>query len=322
MTPLAAYRLRIEHTSEFRYRESVSGSFLILRLQPRQCTRQRLLGFALHISPPADPVAFGDSFGNACHLVSIYRRHVHTVVRSTLEVEVSTDRDPIDQRPSWESLTAATDPIRYWDFLNPSRLVFPCAALDSFIAAREIRRSADPLSSLLDTAAELHRTFTYEPGSTAVHSPLTHTLETGRGVCQDYTHVMLAIARSWRIPGRYVSGYLHNEGTGELQSAVSASHAWAEFRLPGLGWVGIDPTNNTVADHRHVPVAIGRDYHDAAPTRGTIFGGGDSGLEVRVSVAKGGAAGVAAPPRVETRTYGLRPEALPSPGIVSDLHNQ
>ena len=254
--------------------------------------------------------------------MSIYRKHAHTVVHSTSEVEIDVDQGPSDQRPSWKSLAASADPIRYWDFLNPSRLAFPCAALDSFIAAREIRRGADPLSSILAMAAELHRSFTYEPGSTAVHSPLTHILETGRGVCQDYTHVMLAIARSWSIPSRYVSGYLHNEGTGELQSAASASHAWAEFRLPGLGWVGVDPTNNTVADHRHVPVAVGRDYHDAAPTRGTIFGGGESSLEVRVSVAKCDAAGIAAPPRVESRTYGMRPQAPPEPGIVSDLHSQ
>ena len=68
---------------------------------------------------------------------------------------------------------------------------------------------------------------------------------------------------------------------------IGASHAWAEFLLPDIGWLGIDPTNDTLADHRHIRVAVGRDYADAAPTRGTVFGGGETALEVRVSVVDG-----------------------------------
>ena len=116
---------------------------------------------------------------------------------------------------------------------------------------------------------------------------IEHVLETGCGVCQDYTHVLIAIARSWGIPSRYVSGYLHREGAPGEQTPAGASHAWAEFLLPDLGWIGIDPTNDTVADHRHVRVAVGRDYADAAPTRGAVFGGGESRLDVRVTVAEG-----------------------------------
>ena len=148
-------------------------------------------------------------------------------------------------------------------------------------------------------ASTLYAAFAYEPGSTEAHSSIEHILETGRGVCQDYTHVMLAIARSWGIPSRYVSGYLHSEGMSSEQSAGSASHAWAEFLLPGMGWVGVDPTNNTFADHRHIPVAVGRDYIDAAPTRGTVLGGGESSLEVRVSVAESNTPGPAAPVHIE-----------------------
>ena len=113
---------------------------------------------------------------------------------------------------------------------------------------------------------------------------MEHILETGRGVCQDYTHVLLAIGRSWGIPSRYVSGYLHREGAAGEQSLAGASHSWGEFFLPELGWVGIDPTNDTVADHRFIAVAVGRDYADACPTRGTVLGGGESTLDVKVTV--------------------------------------
>ena len=185
---------------------------------------------------------------------------------------------------SWEALAAAIDPVDGWEFLQPSRYVRFSDALEAFTSANGIERGADPLSSLMDLSAKLHRVLHYDPGSTAVDSPMDHILETGRGVCQDYTHVMLAIARSWGIPGRYVSGYIYREGKEGEQSLPGASHSWGEFWIPDAGWVGIDPTNDTLADHRFVAVAVGRDYADACPTRGTVLGGGGSTLEIKVTV--------------------------------------
>ena len=180
------------------------------------------------------------------------------------------------------------DPVRYWEYLYPSRFVHHGPMLDAFAGECGIGPGADPLATLLETGRALRAAFTYTPGSTAVDSPMERILETRRGVCQDYTHVMIALGRSWGIPSRYVSGYLHLEGRAGEQTPEGASHSWAEFLLPEIGWFGIDPTNDCVADHRHVRVAVGRDYADAAPTRGTLFGGGQADLEVRVKVAREG----------------------------------
>ena len=106
-------------------------------------------------------------------------------------------------------------------------------------------------------------------------------LQSGQGVCQDYAHVMIAIARSWGVPVRYVSGYVYVSKDGQ-QEPGTASHAWAECQLPGLGWVGFDPTNRSLADGRYVGIAVGRDYQDVAPTRGVLIGEGESSLEVTV----------------------------------------
>ena len=89
-------------------------------------------------------------------------------------------------------------------------------------------------------------------------------------MCQDYAHVMIAIARSWGIPARYVSGYLHETGKPGEHSPGNATHAWVECRLPELGWIGFDPTNRSLAGDGHVRIATGRDYHDVSPTRGVI----------------------------------------------------
>ena len=294
-------RFLVEHLSDFRYGEPAQGSLMVVRLHPREDNGQRVASFALEIDPVAAPIAFEDPFGNACHLFNIHRSHERTAVRSKADVVTAPAPDLPDRlaADAWDALAEAAAPLDYFEFLAPSRFARPSPALAAFTDANGLRRGGDPLSSLLEMARALHALFQYEPGSTAVDSPIEHILETGRGVCQDYTHVMLTIARSWGIPSRYVSGYLHREGAPGEQTPEGASHAWAEFLLPDLGWIGIDPTNDTLADHRHVRIAVGRDYADAAPTRGAVFGGGGSRLEVRVTVTEAGEPEPAVAPRAE-----------------------
>ena len=274
---------------------------MVVRLHPREDNGQRVASFSLEIDPAAAPIAFEDPFGNACHLFNIHRSHERTAVRSKADVVTAPAPDLPDRlaADAWDALAEAAAPLDYFEFLAPSRFARPSPALAAFTDANGLRRGGDPLSSLLEMARALHALFQYEPGSTAVDSPIEHILETGRGVCQDYTHVMLTIARSWGIPSRYVSGYLHREGAPGEQTPEGASHAWAEFLLPDLGWIGIDPTNDTLADHRHVRIAVGRDYADAAPTRGAVFGGGGSRLEVRVTVTESGEPEPVVAPRAE-----------------------
>ncbi len=283
-------RFLVEHLSDFRYQEPAQGSLMVLRLRPREDGGQRVASFALEIDPAASPVAFRDAFGNACHLFNVHRAHEHTAVCSQADVETAPAPDLPDGmgRDAWKALAEIAAPLDHFEYLSPSRFARPSPALAAFTEANGLGRGDDPLSSLLELSHRLHTAFSYEPGSTAVDSPIEHILETGSGVCQDYTHVMIAIARGWGVPSRYVSGYIHREGAPGEQTPEGASHAWAEFLLPNLDWLGIDPTNDTLADHRHVRVAVGRDYADAAPTRGAVFGGGESRLDVRVTVLEGG----------------------------------
>lgn len=140
------------------------------------------------------------------------------------------------------------------------------------------------MSALKNLSTILHESFEYMPGSTSAISPIEDVLENGKGVCQDYAHVMITIARGWGVPTRYVSGYLYVEDYVGNPIRSAAGHAWVECLVPGLGWVGIDPTNNWIAGDRHVRVAVGRDYQDVSPTRGILLGAGDTRLEVEVSM--------------------------------------
>lgn len=152
----------------------------------------------------------------------------------------------------------------------------------------------------------LHRAIAYDEASTKVDSPIDEALQHRRGVCQDYAHIMVSLVRNYlHIPSRYVSRCLFHSRADT--SADGASHAWLDVWLPDLGWVGFDPTNDMVAGERHIEVAVGRDYHDMPPTRGTYKGAAGSELAVSVRVRMIEAAAAEADPAdgdgLDTPTY-------------------
>jgi len=95
-------------------------------------------------------------------------------------------------------------------------------------------------------------------------------------VCQDFAHLMIAVLRSFGVPARYVSGYIHRP------NKDSQSHAWCEAWLPDLGWIGIDPTNDCLASEFFVRVAVGRDFTDVTPNKGVYRGKGHEKMWIRV----------------------------------------
>jgi transglutaminase-like putative cysteine protease len=141
---------------------------------------------------------------------------------------------------------------------------------------------------VLAGAAELmHRIrteFRYDPKATVISTPLSEAFQKRHGVCQDFAHIMITMLRNLRIPARYVSGYLYRDAEHKDRSAEGATHAWVEALLPGLGWVGFDPANNLIAETRHIRTAIGRDYADVPPTKGTLIGSSSAASELKVRV--------------------------------------
>jgi transglutaminase-like putative cysteine protease len=153
------------------------------------------------------------------------------------------------------------------------------------VESRAKARQRNPLEFVLNLSAQLYSKIAYVPKSTRVDSPIDHALESRQGVCQDFAHIMIALTRRIGLPCRYVSGYLFHKAGEKTRSAEGATHAWVETLLPGLGWVGLDPTNNVLAGERHVRTSVGRDYADVPPTKGVFKGSADSQLLVAVHVA-------------------------------------
>ena len=279
-------RYEIEHSSRYRYAFRARRCVMMVCLKPRSDRGQRLLDFSMETKPPASLNGETDCFGNTRHVLNFHQEHqtLELIARSTIESEPSPPLADSLGSAAWQEIDSWKESFHHWDFTHPSALARPSPLLTDFVERNGIERGDDPLEGLLRLSNTLHRSFQYLPGSTSATSPAEHILESGRGVCQDYAHVMIAIARSWGVPARYVSGYLSVTGQAGEQVQGNASHGWVECLLPGVGWVGFDPTNKSVADRRHVRIAVGRDYRDVSPTWGICQGGGESWLEVDVQV--------------------------------------
>lgn len=278
----------IEHVTCYRYSSPVSGCVMSLCLEPRQDAGQRLTRFDIETDPPARMNAETDSFGNTKHVLNIHREHraLAITTRATVEQTPTPLLPETLRATAWREIGSWRNSFALWDFIQPSALTQPSPALSAFTARHRTEPADDPLHAVQWLSSLLFRNFDYVPGSTSAVSPVDHILESGRGVCQDYAHAMIAIARSWGVPTRYVSGYLYvaDPDGGDAPAPQSASHAWAECLLPELGWVGLDATNDSLAGPGHIRLAVGRDYHDVAPTSGIFRGGGESHIDVEVQV--------------------------------------
>lgn len=277
----------IRHVTRFRYSAPISESIMEVRFQPRSEGSQFCLDFQLHTSPRAQILSYRGEFGNRVHHFDISNSHAHLTITAESLVDVNEpSATPVKLDPhSWDELDALTANDEYWDTLMPSHFAAPTNLLDDLSKELEVRRRDDPMTVLRDLNSALYSAFDYVPKATKVDSPIDEALRLRKGVCQDFAHIMITLVRSLGIPCRYVSGYLISEERGQERATSDAMHAWIEAFLPDLGWVGFDPTNDSLADERHVRVAVGRDYADVTPTRGIYRGKAESELSVTIHYA-------------------------------------
>jgi len=278
----------IRHMTRFEYESPVSESLMEVRIHPRTDTNQRCFSFSLSVSPRCRVFSYRDHLGNNVHHFDIPGQHKELVIIGQALVELQNLApipDSLDPA-AWQELDEIVRDGDYWEMLLPSTFAKPTPDLLKLAKDLEAVRRGDPLTLLRELNTRLHDAIAYVPSSTRVDSPIDEALERREGVCQDFSHIMIALVRHLGIPCRYVSGYLHHDPKDHVRSVESATHAWVDAFLPRLGWVGFDPTNDLLAHESHVRTALGRDYADVPPTRGVFRGRTSSELCVAVQVTE------------------------------------
>jgi transglutaminase-like putative cysteine protease len=276
----------IRHLTRFRYSRPISESIMETRMNPRSDSSQHCLTFSLSVSPRCRVFSYRDHLGNNVQHFDIPGEHNQLVIvaESVVEQQPLPDVPGFLSPEAWgalDDLIAAGD---YWEMLLPSTFALETPAVKKLAAQMDVTRRDDPLMLVQELNQRLYDYFEYVPHSTRVDSPIDEAILSGKGVCQDFAHTMIALLRHVRIPARYVSGYLYRSREDHDRSTPDATHAWVEVLLPHLGWVGFDPTNNLISHHRHIRTAVGRDYADVPPTHGIFRGKTDSELYVAVQV--------------------------------------
>ena len=307
----------IRHVTKFRYSAPVSESILEARMQPRSDGLQRCLSFQLAVQPKARVQFYRDYLGNMVHHFDVPGRHKQLSIVADALVDVQPG-PPLPESlaaGAWDELDEMIAAGDYIEMLMPSPFGESTELLEEFaeelgVESRAEARRTDPLEFVIELNRLLSEKIAYVPKSTRVDSPIDHALENRQGVCQDFAHIMIALTRRIGIPCRYVSGYLFQKAGDKTRSVEGATHAWVEILLPGLGWIGLDPTNNVPADERHVRTAVGRDYADVPPTKGVFKGSAESQLLVSVQVAPSDAPPLEPELVVEDWSHALREDGL------------
>ncbi len=277
----------IRHMTRFQYSAPITGSVMDVYMQPRGGDNQRVLSFELTLNPTTPINGYTDFMGNGVNSFDIPRPHNRLIIKaeSIVEVRPSAPLPAALTMDDWERLDEEAEEGDFWDMLMPSHFVHDTPLVQTLVDELQVDRRHDPLTALRKLNSAIYDAFGYAPQTTEADSQIDEALESRRGVCQDFAHIMLTVLRFYlKIPGRYVSGYLYTGANDDDRSAEDATHAWVEAFLPGLGWVGFDPTNNLIVSDRHICVAIGRDYYDVPPTRGVYKGEAKTELSVGVQV--------------------------------------
>lgn len=265
-------RLLISHATRYAYEQPARSIMQVLRMTPRDYDGQHVARWRIEPTIEGRLTWGTDHFGNIVHVFSADEPIREFALHAAGEVE-TTDMSGV----VCQSVELVPDGC----YLRDTPLTEADDAIRAF-AERRRNRSGNVLSTLHDLMAGVHEALAYDKEPTGVSTSAAQAFSLGRGVCQDMSHVFIAAARHLGIPARYVSGYvLAPDGIADDQQA---GHAWSEAKVPYLGWVGFDPTHLTCPSTSHVRVAIGFDYNDAAPVRGSRRGGGRETMEVSVRV--------------------------------------
>jgi transglutaminase-like putative cysteine protease len=263
-------RLRIDHSTHYRFSRPVTHGLQRLRLTPKSTQGQKVLEWDMRLTGARVEAEYEDHNHNRTTLVSVEPGVSAVEVHCSGLVATANNHGVIGHHAGHMPL---------WAFCTQTARTRPGPKMRAIAAQIDVPR--DEVLPLLHRLSGLVlENVIYVTGETAVHTSGEEAATIGAGVCQDHAHVFIGLARSLGIPARYVSGYLMMNDRIEQE----AGHAWVEAHVEGLGWVGFDVSNGISPDERYVRVATGRDYAEAAPVTGMSYGAGESLLEVRLAV--------------------------------------
>ena len=284
-SPGSSWRLGIVHETVVQYTGAAHASYNELRMTPLSTAGQTTLTNHVELHPRAAMWQYTDYWGTRVTSFDLQEPHGTLTIRAASTVETRpveqtsafSDRDP--DAAGWTAIAERVAAGDLADYTAGTDRTTIDAELEQ--EARDRTKGASPHEAAETISAWLHETVAYVPGATGVHTNAQESWDQKSGVCQDFSHIAIAMMRAVGLPARYVSGYLFPDPDAVPGVTTEGqSHAWVEYWAGS--WCGVDATNRTTPGPRHVLVGHGRDYADVLPHKGIYHGAPDSALKVSV----------------------------------------
>jgi transglutaminase-like putative cysteine protease len=277
---------KIKHITRYSYASTVIDCTNQIMLYPIVDMQLELRKHEIKISHHPTVETFFDYFGNQTGVFSVIKPHTELLIESIADVitkPLVPPADDLNPAEQWGILKNSRNDIALFDFLKE----------ESFLSSKEVKNilsniiteEKTPLQNAIALSDYVYTNFNYQKGLTSVETETEEIWQLKAGVCQDFAHMLLVLLRMFCIPSRYVSGYICPKDK-EMRGA-GATHAWVEAFIPNYGWLGLDPTNNCLVNDQHVRLAVGRNFMDCTPVKGTYKGSGEHLLEVSVEIKNG-----------------------------------
>lgn len=303
-------RYRIERFDRIGFGAPVREHHFECRIAPWDDAGQRLTGLEIVVDPGAEVGSHRDCFGNQVHRSALLGAHERLVVHMTAEVQTLL-ANPFDFEPiapareaEWIADSLRQAP-RLWDYVLHRSVLTPSldqASMSELAQAEEVVELGLPLwrpgvallAQTQDLVDWISAEFTHDP-DLAPAASLDELLLRRSGTASDLAHLLIAVARSWQMPARFVTGYLDpayfqpddSAPQGTTEARAQTLHSWVEMLIPGGGWRGFDAAHGLVADDTYVRLAVGRDLGDVAGFRQSFKGDGEpDGLVSEIDVRR------------------------------------
>ena len=274
----------IKHLTKYSYSHAVIDGANQIKLYPVANEFQEIISQKLTISNKPSIATYLDFYNNLVGTFMVTEPHNFLSIVSEIEVKKTTKLFPdenVDVKLQWEALNDLKNKPEFIDFLK--YITFDGTPEISEMINSKDFTSISPYKMVMDFCEYIYSNFKYIQGITHVNSKLDEVWQMKAGVCQDFTYILLQMVRMLGIPARYVSGYICPSD--DASRGEGATHAWIEAYIPNYGWLGVDPTNNLIANLYHVKLAVGRSYKDCAPVKGVFKGNVEEDLFVKVKVS-------------------------------------
>jgi len=273
---------RIHHITKYEYDRPVREIVNEIKIYPYSCREQETLQHDIQITNNPEVQTFVDYWGNKTGTFNLLTLQEALVIESMIVVRTTAPGQlQIDFHSGWDQLQAQVqNSLNLIEYTTADHISMQ-GEIDSI--AQKVFEAGSSIAASVEFCSEyIFKNFEYIKGITNIETTVDQIFKHRGGVCQDFAHLMLQILRTLKIPARYVSGYICPNKNG--MRGEGATHAWVEVWIPGYGWAGIDPTNNIWVTNKHIKLAVGRNFNDCSPVKGTFRGPAKQKLSVYVSI--------------------------------------